>query len=296
MIRTLNKKAVAPKRAIAKVKKKFTKFRSLVLTRHPSHSALRRELPLLPFRSVVRLGSTTRTDGRIECNSIEGVKNSSSKLLMKQCFTRAGVKTADWWIYNTGINFTQGYGNSTNSVDDLPYPIVCKSLNGSRGEGNSLVKSQEELEKWMRGKTLTNYIFERFYSYSSEYRLHIANDYCFYACRKLLKTDADRANSWQRHDDNCVWIIESNPQFEKPDNWNEIVKDCVRARKSLGLDICAFDVKMQKNVDHKGRRRENVEWIVIESCSAPSFGDITLQKYLEEIPKILKLKYNGISN
>ena len=84
--------------------KKYKLFRPLILSRHPSHSILRAKnqtLPLLPFRSVIRLGSTTESDGRLEINTAQAVKNSASKLLMKQKFTEAGVKTAQWGKSNT---------------------------------------------------------------------------------------------------------------------------------------------------------------------------------------------------
>jgi hypothetical protein len=218
---------------------------------------------------------------------------------MKQCFTRAGVKTADWWTirdsrektFNQHIGHQDNISSSSSNISDLPYPIIAKSHFGSRGNGNTKLDNQRALEEWMRGKTLSNYIFERFYSYSVEFRIHCTSEGAFYSCRKMLKRDAPTANSWQRHDDNCVWILETNPSFDKPSNWSLIVADCVRALNSLGLDIGAFDVKCQSNNDARGRRRESVEWIVLESCSAPSFGDITTEKYLIEIPKVLRRKY-----
>lgn len=274
-----------------KKKKTFTRFRTLVLSRHPSHKVLRTQLPLLPFRSVIRLGSTTvRNDKvRVECNSVQSVRNSASKLLMKICFTRGDVKTADWWIYNG--RFIKDRTSESINIQDLPYPIIAKSHHGSRGEGNSLLNNQQELQQWMQGKTLSNYIFEKYYSYTREYRLHVTKEGCFYTCRKMLKRDTPEEKKFQRHDDNCVWIMESNPAFDKPVNWDEIVADCVKALNSLGLDIAGFDVKVQSAKDAKGNPRKTCEWIVIESCSAPSFGNVTSEKYLLEIPKVLNKKW-----
>ena len=262
-------------------KKKITHFRPNVRSRHPSHQVLREKLPLLPFKSIVRLGSTTDLgDNRVECNSIQAIKNSADKLLMKRCFSGAEVKTASWI---SGIN---------NSVDiiytfaKLNYPIIAKSRKGSRGEGNTKIDNKEQLDQWFAGKNLELYIFEKFYTYSKEYRIHITKEGCFYTCRKLLKNDTPEAEQWHRHDENSVWILEDNAKFMKPANWNDIVADCVKALDSLGLDIGAFDVKTQ------GSLKENPEWIIIESCSAPSFGEITGIKYVEQIPKILIDKYN----
>lgn len=266
-------------------KKIPTRFRPQIRSRHPSHSPLRRELPLLPWRSIVRLGSTTSADGltsRIEINSVRGIKNSASKLLMKQCFNQAEVKTALWYA---GIPSRE----SVLAWAENKYPIITKSHYGSRGIGNTKHDSRTDLEAWMNNKVLPDYIFEQFVGYSREYRLHISKNGCFYACRKLLRNDAPEG-TWQRHDNVVIWALESNPSFKKPNNWEAIVADCVRAQTALGLDICAFDVMVQGSKE--GKERINPEWIIVESASAPSFGDITTQKYIEEIPKLIKDKAN----
>lgn len=272
--------------------KKYKLFRPLILSRHPSHSILRTKnqtLPLLPFRSVIRLGSSTESDGRLEINTVEAVKNSASKLLMKQKFTEAGVKTANWFTANIGNFYTRDTFGGID-IDALPFPLVAKSHFGSRGIGNTKFNTKEELEAWLPGKNLNNYIFEQFVKMTREYRLHVTKFGCFYTCRKLIKNDAPEG-TWQRHDDVCNWVLEENPSFKKPKNWDAIVADCIKAKDALGLDICAFDVGVQGAKD--GVERENPEWIIFESCSAPSFGAVTSQKYIEVLPKLLIDKYNN---
>lgn len=285
------------------LKKKLTMFRPQIRSRHPSHKILRTELPLLPFRSVVRLGSTTVLNdtvenggNRIEINKVQAIKNSASKLLMKQCFNRDGVKTAKWCkasekyeILDKGIRFLLGQ-NDHEEFNGLEFPIVAKSLYGSRGQGNTLILNKESLDKWLVGKTLSNYIFEKFYSYSREYRLHITKEGCFYTCRKMLKQDTPENDRWRRHDDNSVWILESNPDFDKPVNWSSIVEHSVKALNAVGLDIGAVDVKVQSKLDNKGNIRENPDFIIIEINSAPSFGELTAEKYIIEINKLLIMK------
>ena len=266
--------------------KKYKLFRPLILSRHPSHSILRAKnqtLPLLPFRSVIRLGSTTVSDGRLEINTVEAVKNSASKLLMKQKFTEAGVKTAKW-ITKYQADFTD------EEIADIGFPLVAKSHFGSRGIGNTKFNTKEELEAWLPNKNLNNYIFEAFCKMTREYRLHITKFGCFYTCRKLVRSDAPE-DTWQKHDDVCNWVLEENPSFKKPKNWNNIVADCIKAKDALGLDICAFDVGVQGAKD--GVERENPEWIIFESVSAPSFGNITGQEYIKILPKLLIDKYNN---
>ena len=263
---------------------------------HPSHRPLKGALEMQPFRCVVRLGSTTSTqecypngsqaqlDRVVEINPVAAIKNSANKKLMKQCFTRAGVKTAQWWTYSMNDHQffkSDGEGGEINLTNTLPYPIVSKSLYGSRGEGNAKHDNQQQLEAWMRGKDLSNYIFEKFYTYSKEYRIHVTNNGCFYTCRKLLKNTAPEG-TWQRHDDgNVVWILEANEAFKTPTTWPLIIEDCIKAKNALGLDICSFDVMTQ------GSSKANPEWIIVESQSAPSFGDVTLIKYKQELNRLL---------
>lgn len=291
-----------PSQFVRKVKA-LTSFKPQVRSMHPSHKVLKGALDNMPFRAIIRLGSTTSTQEAyptktaeqlakvVEINTVQAIKNSSSKLLMKQRFTRANVKTAQWWTVDTNhINFYLNgepavSGTTPNTSGNLPYPIIAKSHYGSRGEGNTKLNNQQELEAWMRGKTLSNYIFEKFYTYSKEYRLHVTNDGCFYTCRKLVRNDAPEG-TWQRHDDVCTWILETNEAFKKPSTWDLIVADCIKAKNALGLDICAFDVMVQ------GTSKTNPEWIICESCSAPSFGEITTIKYKAELNKLLLKKRN----
>jgi len=285
--------------------KNLNRYRPMIRSRHPSHDDLRYEIEKLPFRSVIRFGSLTElTDkaslqgNRIELNSKEAIKNSSCKLRMKRCFTDFNVKTASWFRLSKA-----GYGGyeiinhngAALSVDfsTLEYPIISKSHFGSRGNGNKMHKSQKELQEWMIGKNLENYIFEKFVNYNKEYRLHCTKNGCFYACRKMLKTEfKDHPNAWQRHDDNCVWILEENENFDKPSNWDEIINQCVNAVVSCGLDFGACDLKVQNNYNLKANKRNNCDFIVIEVNSAPSFGTVTLEKYRKELPKLLIEKYN----
>jgi hypothetical protein len=281
------------------ISKIIRNFRPQIRSRHPSHNGLRLQLSLLPFRSVVRFGSTTESKdnkSRVEINSIQSIKNSSNKLLMKQCFVNAEVKTADWWRCFLDLNIIkfvhEGIENrGTELIENLPYPIVAKHHFGSRGKGNTLIKSIEEFNIWIKSKTLSNYIFERFYNYAHEFRLHVTKDGCFYTCRKALKSDVAEEEKWHFHDDTCVWFMEDNEKFLKPNSWNNIVSDCIKALEAVGGDLLAFDVKVQSPTNNKDKVREYQEYILLECNSAPSFGDVTLQKYIEEIPKILKCKF-----
>lgn len=252
------------------VNKKGTGYRLRIMSRHPSHNALRGKIKM-PFRCAIRLGSETLLEpGYVTLNSPEAARNSGSKLRMKRLFQQAGVKTAEWT-------------NDSNQATNLGFPLVAKSYHGSRGRGNHLIGTREEFARFLINNG-TDYIFEKFYKYNREYRIHVTEDGEFYSCRKMLKRDAPDDKRWQRHDDNCVWILPTNPEFNKPDNWNEIVAECVKACKAIGADFCACDVKCQGS----DVRRPN--FIVLETNTGPSFGSITTQKYMEMIPKLLAKK------
>ena len=291
--KVVSNRAIKPKGFLMKIR-----------SRHPSHDSIRGKIRM-PFPSVVRFGSTTvmseKVPNMVECNTPEAIQNSSSKLRMKNCFTNANVKTADWWIKNlTGNGFIQKIHNKNNHVvinnSEMPFPIVAKSHFGSRGKGNTLLHNLQELETFIstHSSTLNNYIFERFYNYNREYRLHVDSDGCFYTCRKMLKEDTPKDQRWFRNDSNSVWIVEENEKFDKPNSWNNIVADCVKALKAVGLDFGACDVRVQSTNEENGNRRKYCDYIVIEINSAPSFGEITKTKYLEQLPIILNKKYSSI--
>jgi len=61
--------------------------------------------------------------------------------------------------------------------------------------------------------------------------------------------------------------------------------------RAVGLDFAACDVKVQSAKKENGNPRPDPAFIIIETNSAPSFGTGTLQKYLHEIPKILRSKF-----
>ena len=281
-------------------KKKYTLFRPMILSRHPSHDILRlkhKKIAALPYRSVIRFGSSTEVEdtvakggNRIEINTVNAIKISANKLLMKQKFAEAGVRTANWRQHCPIEGLT-----------DLEFPIVAKAHYGSKGKGNTLLKTHEEYLEWTSGKNLSNYIFEKFMNFGHEFRLHVTEDGCFYTCRKALKQDVPEDQKWRRHDDICVWFLETNENFHKPNSWNDIVSDCVKALKAVGADLLSFDVRVQTPRDKDGNSRPYQEYILLECNSASSMdngtGEVSVcaQKYIDEIPKIIirKAKQNG---
>ena len=261
------------------VKKELTNFRVMVKSRHPSHGILRKELPLFRFRSIVRLGSETDvqdtvTNGgkRVECNTIEGIRNTSDKVKMKEIFRDNKIKSPDFIVPKSD--------NEILKWSKDKYPIIIKIENHSRGRGMVKVDNEEDMKIWLTKNNEHNHIFERYLGFAREYRLHMSQNGCFYCFRKMRKQDAKER--WFFNSSNCAWMLETNPLFDKPKCWNEIIDECKNALNALKLDIGGFDVRVSK---------DGKEFTIIEANSACSFGDITARKYIAEISRIIQEKH-----
>lgn len=247
-----------------------TTYRPKVLCRWATHRQLRTTLPRMPFRYTVRFGTYGMTPNRVQINLPEAIRNAADKKLMKECFTRDGVKTAPW--------------NPT-GPEGLEYPIVAKHRMGSRGTGVYLLKDASEYLSFTQGRgggsNAQNYVYEQFKGYSREYRLHVTEYGCFYSCRKMRTRNT--VERW-KFSDNTVWLLESNPKFDRPSTWAQMEAECVKALKSCGLDFGACDVK----VANDGR------FFVIEINSAPGLEPHTLDAYQQMLPALATKKWEAL--
>ena len=107
----------------------------------------------------------------------------------------------------------------------------------------------------------------------------------FLSWRKLRKNDAK--DRWYFNSDNCVWVGEDNPLFDKPINWEEIQQHAIKACASVGLDICAVDVRVQSSKDEDGNKRKSCDFIILETNSAPSLGEKGSEAYYNQILKLI---------
>ena len=235
---------------------------------------------IVPKRTIYRMGSTTPTEAITRCtdyleiNSPESCKISGDKILMKQKFIENEIPTAEFITINQDEDFNSFKERLENALHDWKR-IIIKHKHSSKGNGIYFIDSTESLNEWLTNNNPYNHIFEKYYTYSKEYRLHVDDQNgCFYTCRKMLKNDAEVR--WHRHENNSVWILEDNPMFDKPNNWDSIVQDCVRAIKAVGLNIGAVDVKVQTHV-------ENPRYIILETNSAPALGEVGIEKYKEAL-------------
>lgn len=251
-----------------------------LLSRHPSHRELRKKLKgrgAYNQKIVIRLGSLTNIESDVEVNSIDSIKNSSDKLLMKLKFDENGVQTAKWT-------------SNIEEVTELEFPIIAKHRFGSRGRGNTKINNVNELNEWRVNKNLQMYIWEEYVPYGKEYRIYCTKDSVFLAARKMLR---EGENPDQRHTDNSNFLYTHKPlpggalstiqneEFNQPNNWEQIKEMSILAIKSVGLDVGCVDLKVQHN-SFRGRVRENPKFIIIETNSAPGCGEV-LTNHLYEL-------------
>ena len=254
----------------------FVKIRS----RHPSHDPLRRTIRTTkPI--VVRFGSSTPMPGYNSINTEDACMNSANKRKMKELFQQHDVKTA-LWIYPENKDQLFNW-IAQNHLENNK--LIIKSLRGSRGRGLYLMPNVTDTIEWFTTKGYGGHIVEKFYNYNREYRLHVSKNGCFYTCRKMLRQDTPENNRWFRNDSNSNWILEENPLFDKPSNWDIIEKECVKALNAVGLDLGACDVRVQSG-QRNGQLRQNPDFIICEINSAPSFGVQTLTKYKQQIESL----------
>lgn len=239
---------------------------------------------IFPKRVIYRMGSETKTEDitrfqvALEINSPEACHISGDKILTKKRLVAGNIKTAEWFT----VNKNDVNGESVKSHLALwETPIIVKHIHSSKGNGIYLINSiedlynTEDLNNALGTKEIEKYVFERYYTYTKEYRIHVNRERCFFATRKMLKNEADIR--WHRHAENAVFIHQDNPLFEKPENWDEITGECINALKAIGLDFAAFDVKVSK----KGK------FIILESNSAPALGEKSLEAYKQELTRYI---------
>lgn len=243
----------------------------------------------VPKTTILRLGSITATNAItrrtdvLEINLAESCLSSADKRLFHSTISTAApdVHIADECAIPEDIrdDNEQLVAFILQYMQDNECNIIAKRFNSSKGNGLYFLDGEDAVKHFVDNVKISNWVLERYYTYSREYRIHVTSEGCFLANRKMLINGAE--DRWHRHETNSVWINEDNPQFNKPTNWDDIVADCVKALNALCLDICCFDVKVQND------RHENPKWVIMESNTAPGLNESSLNLYREQIKKII---------
>lgn len=251
-------------------RRQFSGYLIPVRSRHPSHRGLM-EGTRLPFRSVVRFGSTTiMGDGRTHCNTVDAIRNCADKLRMKQIFAQHNIKSPKFWTTSVRANMP----------NPIPYPIVAKIFNHSRGRGMVRIMDVTEHAEFIRTHNENNYTYEEYFKHSREYRIHVSPhiEGEIFSIRKMIRQEAADNGTWSRNIQNGAFVRE----FERPAEWPQMVEECKRACAALGLDIGAADILYSV---------KNKSFTIVEINSAPAMRDRTREAYKNAIIQILKHKH-----
>lgn len=229
----------------------------------------------IPFnkRVLLRLGSTTPLVSKynyLEINTIEGIKISSNKILMKQAFDKAQIHHSEW-INSNNIKIINNFYKT--------YKIlIAKDKYSSKGNGIYYIDNIDSLNNLFKTVNIKDIVFEKYYFFPQEYRLHVdVNTGCFYACKKVFKKDAEI--QWHKHANNSVFVLQTCKN-KLPNCWENIISDCLKVLKEMRLTIACFDVLCSDN-----------KYIIVESNTAPSLATYGITYYSNHLKKYYDYRF-----
>lgn len=233
----------------------------------PNKSCAPLRLATFNKRILLRFGSTTPLISKFkytEINSIEGVIQSSNKITMKQIFDKINIHHSNW-INTTNIHELLAFYNK--------YKIlIAKHKRSSQGKNIYYIDTIESLRELINNINLKDFVFEEYCFFPNEYRMHVDADHgLFYACKKVLKEDADV--EWHRHFNNSIFV-RITEDMELPECWNDIINECKQVCKAMNMNILCFDILCSNN-----------NFILVETNSAPALATYGLTQYLNHIQK-----------
>lgn len=240
-------------------------FKLRIFSKNTSCAPLRNIL--FNRRILLRLGSTTPLISKykyLEINTVEGIKISSNKIAMKKAFDKANICHSEWI-------------NSNNKTDIIKFfnihkIIIAKYKYSSKGNNIYYIDNIESLNKLLKHININDFVFEKYYFYPLEYRVHIDANYgCFYVCKKVLKEDANI--QWHRHADNSIFVLITDLTL-LPEWFPRMVNDCKKVLKQMHLTIACFDILAS-----------NYGYQIIESNTAPSLGSYGITYYSNHLKK-----------
>lgn len=211
---------------------------------HDSHRPFRLERRAMLVK--VNFGQTER-HGNYVLNHSDGVMRIRDKKAMKILFDQAGVLHPAW---------------SDTEVPDVE--CVLKSNTHRKGTMCKVTKKMKiDFEK---------YYVEEFIPFEREFRVHVSFLRPIFSTEKILRRNH---STWIRNLDSCTFKVE----FEKPEGWDNMIKDCQWILHTADLDFAGFDIGYAD-----GR------FYFIEANTACGMGDKTRAAYTEELNRLTMLK------
>lgn len=158
-------------------------------------------------------------------------KYSFKKVLDGKLYEHAFVQYEDKFYHNYlfekfGMTFAPFADIS--KPEAIEYPIIAKKRLSSRAESNFIIKSSDELRRFIFATDVTQFIFQKFYDLVADYRVLILNNQLVGVARRKVVIKYGYKATVQ------VDSIGEVPQ--------DIADQCCELTKHLGCDLCGFDV------------------------------------------------------
>ncbi len=255
------------------------KKRPSVISRHPSHKNF--ELPLFDKSVRIRFGSLS-TFSRvkdIEFPSIDAIKSTSNKVLMKKKFIEHGVSTPIWGyvdllslrIMSENAGIPDSLQNLFKVEDGIVVPVcelIFKEKNHSRGEGIMFVASHDDI-KLLRENGKEGYL-EQVVGNKREFRVHVCDGNAFYIDEKRPRERGHTAR---------IKNLANGYKYREPrKEFPDAVKDeAIKAVNAIGIEFGAVDVSLS----------EDGTVNVFEVNSAPGMRSRTRKLYNEQLISLI---------
>lgn len=188
-------------------------------------------------------------------NKPEAVRIASNKLLTFQRLKQYGVPTVEW---------TTNKLDAARWVDEDTVVYARHQLSASSGKGIEIVGADDMMPNAP--------LYTKGFNKSHEYRVHVFRGKVIDFTKKRRRDGTDN-NPWIKNHSNG-WVF-CRDGVALP---NKVKLASVLAQQALGLDFGAIDILYRERDDRA---------CILEVNTAPGLEGTTLQKYTEEIKKVM---------
>lgn len=134
----------------------------------------------------------------------------------------------------SGVLLLQIYGEH-----GFTFPFIMKDKGGTRGQGNFLIKDEQQMQNIVNGYPEVTFVLQEFIPNSGDYRVLVVGDSVQLIIRRQAKGSSHLNNTSQG---GSAVIV---PNDTLP---SSVLEDCVRASKFYGRDVSGVDI-VQSAVD-----------------------------------------------
>lgn len=223
----------------------------------------------LPFPVHINFGKTTGIpDNGLVINTPAAVVRSADKLKTKNIWKDFQIPFIREFTPHNALVVRSSFFD-IGKIRRYGFPVLAKLTNASRGRGLVYIRDEDALIEFLSDRSIdkTNYFYEKFFTATSEYRVHcsphlidrryefvinrgdetmriVSENGCFLAVKKLMATEAHQNAMAEggyvtRNMSDNVYF---STRFNKPRGWDNMIQEAVMAIDVLGLDFGFIDV------------------------------------------------------